>query len=320
MSCESSSATIPGSSNPMFSVVIPTFNREKKIVKAVRSVLAQTLTDFEILVVDDGSDETERQLKCEFGDRIRYFRGMGQRVAAARNLAISRALGEWIAFLDSDDWWYPTKLERHAEAAKAHPEIGLFYSTMDMVDEHGRHIRTLPIRTRHDVYPSILEGNFIFNSTVAVKRECLRRVGLFDTKLIGCEDWELFVRVTREFPALLIDESLVAYERFSSGSLSSDHEVWAAAHDEVIAKCLAADPSLSADWVQRIHAGGHYAQATIYLGAGDERHALENFRAAFRQNRRRWRAFVYMILLSWKPSRMILPRRTRVWLRLPEAR
>jgi glycosyltransferase involved in cell wall biosynthesis len=315
-----SSATIPEFSNPMFSVVIPTFNRQKKVAKAVRSVLAQTFTDFEILVVDDGSDETERQLQEEFGDRIRYFRGLGQRVAAARNLAIGRALGEWIAFLDSDDWWYPTKLERYAEAARAHPEIGLFYSTMDMVDEQGRYIRTLPIRTRRDVYPSVLEGNFIFNSTVAVKRECLSRVGLFDTKLIGCEDWELFVRVTREFSALLIDESLVAYELLSAGSLSSDHEVWVAAHDEVIAKCLAADPSLSAAWVQRIHAGGHYAKAAIYLGAGDERHALENFRAAFRQNRSRWRAFVYMIFLSWKPFRMILPRRAKGLLRLPGAR
>ncbi|HXH94720.1 MAG TPA: glycosyltransferase [Thermoanaerobaculia bacterium] len=320
MSPDSFSAKVLESSSPMFSVVIPTFNREKKVAKAVRSVLAQTFTDFEIVVVDDGSDETARQLQDEFGDRVRYFRGLGQRVAGARNLAIGHALGEWIAFLDSDDWWYPTKLERYAEAARAHPEIGLFYSMMDMVDDRGRYIRTLPIRTRRDVYPAVLEGNFIFNSTVAVKRECLSRVGLFDTKLIGCEDWELFVRVTREFPALLIDESLVAYEHSSSGSLSSNHEVWVAAHDEVIAKCLAADTTLSSAWVQRIHAGGHYVQARIYLGAGDECHALENFRAAFRQNRRRWRAFVYMILLSWKPSRMILSRRAKVWLRLPEAR
>ncbi|HEY2092854.1 MAG TPA: glycosyltransferase [Thermoanaerobaculia bacterium] len=300
----------------MFSVVIPTFNRGAKIGHAIDSVLEQTLQKFEIIVVDDGSDGTEQLLRDKYGDRVRYFRGTGKGVAAARNLAIGHATGEWVAFLDSDDWWYPTKLEKVAAAAKAHPEIGLFYSKMDLVDEVGRYIRTPPIRTRRDVYPAVAEGNFIFNSTAVIRKECLDVAGAFDTRVSGCEDWELMIRITRSFPALLIDESLVAYELLSTGSLTRHHEKWVAAQDEVAAKAIADDPTLSADWIRRIRAGAAYADGLVYLGAGQERHALDAFKTAWRLNRRRWRAAVYVVLLSWKPWRLLLPRRAKVLLRL----
>lgn len=303
----------------MFSVVIPTFNRRDKVVHAVRSVIDQTLDDVEILVVDDGSDGTEALLAERFGDRVRYMRGPASGVAAARNLGIERAWGEWIAFLDSDDWWYPTKLERYAEAARKDPEVGLLYSKIDFVDAQGRYILTSAIRTHRNAYPAVLQGNFIFASTVAVKKECLARVGLFDTELIGCEDWELFIRVARHVPARLIDEPLTAYEFLSSGSLSRGHEKWIAAHDQVIAKSLAADPALSRRDVARVHAAGDYAKAMIYVWAGEDQSALHHFKAAFRTNRRLWRAPVYIVLLSWKLSRRLVPRRLKVLMRLPEA-
>jgi len=308
------------SSRPLFSVVIPTFNRRDKVVHAIRSVIGQTLDDFEILVVDDGSDDTEALLEEHFGNRVQYMRGPGSGgVAAARNLAIERSSGEWIAFLDSDDWWYPTKLERYARAARTHPEAGLFYSKMDLVDAQGRYILTSVIRRHRNAYPAVLQGNFMFISTVAVKRECLARAGLFDPTLVGCEDWDLFIRVARHFPARLIDEPLTAYELLSAGSGTRVFETWAAGHDQVVAKSLAADPELSPRDVARIHAALDYAKAMIYLGAGEDRRALHHFKAAFRRNRRLWRAPVYIVLLSWKPSRRLVPRRFKVLMRLPEA-
>jgi len=307
------------SSRPLFSVVIPTLNRREKVVHAIRSVIGQTFDDFEILVVDDGSDGTEALLEEHFGNRVQYMRGPGSGVAAARNVAIERSSGEWIAFLDSDDWWYPRKLERYARAARRYPEAGLLHSKMDLVDAQGRYILTSAIRRHRNAYPAVLQGNFIFISTVAVKRECLARVGLFDPTLLGCEDWDLFTRVTRYFPAHLIDEPLTAYEALSAGSGTRVFERWAAGHDQVIAKSLAADPDLSPRDVARIHAALDYAKAMIYLGAGEDGRALHHFKAAFRKNRGLWRAPVYIVLLSWKPSRRLVPRRLKVLMRLPEA-
>lgn len=302
-----------------FSVVIPTFNRLLKVQKAVQSVFDQTYQDFEVLVVDDGSDDTEKTLTERFDERLRYFRGSASGVAAARNFAIEQARGEWIAFLDSDDWWYPTKLQRYVEAAAAHPDVSLLYSKMDLVDADGKYILTSVIRTRENVYPAVLQGNFIFMSTAAAKKSCFERVGLLDTALSGCEDWELFVRVSRSCSALLVDEALTAYELLSAGSLSTGSERWLRAHDEVIAKSLAADPGLSRRERNRVLAGGDYAKAMIYLGDGDDRRALDHFVAAFRADRRLWRALVYRLVLSWRLGRRLLPHRVKVVLRLPEA-
>jgi glycosyltransferase involved in cell wall biosynthesis len=103
--------------NPKVSVVIPTYNRAEKVRKGVESVLAQSFTDLEVIVVDDGSsDDTGQSLKYEFGDRIRYYFQPNQGVSTARNKGIEEARGEWIAFLDSDDLWEKEKLEAQLKA------------------------------------------------------------------------------------------------------------------------------------------------------------------------------------------------------------
>lgn len=300
-----------------FSVIIPTLNRGERLVRAVRSVFEQTVADHEVIVVDDGTDDSEALLRANFGDRVRYLRGPASGVAAGRNTGIEHSRGEFIGFLDSDDKWYPTMLERVAAAAEKHPDISLFYSRMDIVDADGRLIRTPPIRVKRDVYPAIAEGNFIFNSTVVVKRECLRRAGGYDTQLSGCEDWEMWIRVSRHCAALLIDEPLVAYEWLSAGSFSRRYETWVRAHDEVVAKVLRDDPSLH-DRAARIHAGAAYAKGAIYLAAGQEALALEQFREAARRNPRLWRARLYAVVLSSKLLRTVLPHRVKAAMRLPE--
>lgn len=303
----------------MFSVVIPTLNRGPRLLRAVGSVFAQTVHDFEVLVVDDGSDDSAALLQEKYGngDVLRYLRGPGLGVAAGRNLGIEQARGDYIAFLDSDDLWYRTKLERVAAAAREHPEAGLFYSRMDIVTREGTHIRTPPIRISSNAYPAVLAGNFIFNSTVVVKKLCLDDVGGFDTKLSGCEDWELWIRVTRKYPAVLVPETLIAYEHLSAGSFTRRYDAWIAAHDEVIAKSLAADPTLSKGWINRIRAGVCYAKGSIYLEAAEEPLALQQFKLALRQDFRRWRALVYVLVLSWTKLRRCIPHRVKVLLRLP---
>src|ERR1700734_1651503 len=98
--------------NPKVSVVIPTYNRAAEVPKAIESALAQTLSDLEVIVVDDGSsDDTGKILRNTFGDRVRYFSQANQGASVARNRGVEEARGEWIAFLDSDDLWDKQKLE-----------------------------------------------------------------------------------------------------------------------------------------------------------------------------------------------------------------
>ena len=296
--------------------MIPTLNRDERLIRAVRSVFSQTAGDYEVIVVDDGNDDSEALLRENFGERVRYLRGPAAGIGAGRNAGIENARGEFVAFLDSDDVWYPTKLERVAAAVRKHPEIGLFYSRMDILDADGRLIRTPPIRVRRDVYPAIAEGNFIFNSTVVVRKSCLERAGAFDTQLSGCEDWDLWIRVSRHCRALLVDESLVGYY-LSADNTTRDYETWANAHDRAIAKVLRDDPALDAPHVARIRAGLAYAKASIYLAAGRKTEALRLFREAAHLNPRHWRARVYALVLSWKSLRMVLPNRIKTLLRLP---
>jgi glycosyltransferase involved in cell wall biosynthesis len=313
---------IPAVANgPLFSVVIPTFNRAKKVVRAVRSVLSQTFPDFEICVVDDGSsDETGSALAALDISRLKYIYQSNQGVAAARNAGLALADGVYVAFLDADDWWYADKLSRVAKAIQTNPEAGLFYSGMDVVDRLGNAVRTVRARrARGDAYRDLLEGNYVFTSGAVAKRLCIKSVGGFDHKLEPCEDWDLWIRIARNYPISRIPEVSVAIEASGDDSLTSRYEKWASAHDQVMAKALAADADLTLTWMSRIAAGVSYAKASIYLGAGEERLALEQFKRAFMQNARRWRALVYVIVLSWTALRRSLPNRAKVLLRLPEA-
>lgn len=287
----------------------------------MNSVLGQTFTDYDVWVVDDGStDDTRSALASLIAPQLNYLHQPNRGVASARNTGIQHARGKYIAFLDSDDCWYPTKLAQVLVRARKRPEVGLFCSNMVIVNERGARLRVPRLRAVAEGYPRLLEGNFVFTSTVVVKRECLERVGAFDPALVPCEDWDLWIRIARKYPLMQIPEVLVTYERSAADSLSSRYERWAAAHDAVMGKSLAADPTLSRGWIKRIRAGVYHAKGSIYLGAGEERLALEQFKLAFRQSFRRWRALVYVVVLSWTALRYSLPHWAKVMLGLPETR
>ena len=123
-------------SSPKVSVVIPVFNGERFIGDAFPSALGQTFRDFEIIVVDDGSiDQTEKIVR-QFSDCVAYHRQENRGAAAARNLGVMCTSGEWIAFLDADDIWYPQKLAVQFEAVAMNPGIAFVYSDMDTIDVH----------------------------------------------------------------------------------------------------------------------------------------------------------------------------------------
>ncbi len=243
----------------MVSVVIPTFNRASVVLEAVDSILAQSMTDLEILVVDDGStDGTGDLIAVRFANepRLRYRYQPNAGVAAARNAALDLATGEFVAFLDSDDTWQPWHLGLMLAALDREATAGMIWTETDFVDSNGTMTSTsalttlmsaygyfskedlfasssplaglaanIPIGYRDhrlyvgDVFSPMLMGNLLLTSTVVMRRECLDVVGRFDERLQVGEDYEFFLRACRAGPVAFADIPDVRYRIGTSDKL-----------------------------------------------------------------------------------------------------
>ena len=195
----------------IISVVIPTFNRRALAREAVASVCAQRHVACEIVVVDDGScDGTAAALRQEFGTRIRVLDTANRGVAAARNLGVAASSGELIAFLDSDDLWLPDKLAAQAAFFASHAEAEIC-QTEDIWIRNG--VRVNPCahhrKPSGDIFEPSLRLCLISPSAVMLRRSLFERVGGFDETLPACEDYDLWLRITRDTPVWLIDRPLV---------------------------------------------------------------------------------------------------------------
>ena len=204
---------------PRVSVVIPSYNRAECIEKAIDSVLEQTVDDIEIILVDDGSTDNTREIVLnKYGDQVRYVYQENQGIPGARNTGIKNARGDYIAFLDSDDYWRPGKLERQMSLAEEHPEYGLLASRCDKIQCAG-HIkkpnRPLSYQSRRGksgwVLNDLFQANFIRTSAVIIRRDCFDKVGLFDEKLKQTDDYDLWLRMAAEYQVGFINEFLTVY-------------------------------------------------------------------------------------------------------------
>ena len=207
---------------PRVSVVIPTYNRRDYVQAAIDSVLAQTVTDYEVIVVDDGStDRTGDALSARYGERIRYVWQKNQGESRARNKGIDLARGEYVAFLDSDDLWLPQKLARQVTVLEAKPDMVLVFASFGEIDERGAPLANpLPEeRIRVDLeLPSLCLHNMVGSpSNVMVRTEALKQVGGFDAAIQYGEDRELWLRLRLQGPFAYIDEPLASI-RHHAGS------------------------------------------------------------------------------------------------------
>lgn len=206
--------------SPKVSVIIPTYNRAHLVGRAIQSVLNQTYQDFEIILVDDGSTDNTAEVIKKFQEkekRIRYIKQARNKGAgAARNSGIKAARGEYIAFQDSDDEWFPEKLEKQIRVFENAPaEVGVVYTDMQRIYRDGR------IKYWHS--PIVTPENIINTKTLdyqvsnigilsaLIKKECFDRVGLFDVKFPRFIDLEFFIRLSKYYHFYLIREPLVKY-------------------------------------------------------------------------------------------------------------
>ena len=196
---------------PLVSVVIPTYNRQSMVCEAIESVLAQRCRDFEVVVVDDGSDDgTADEIEKTYGRAVRVVTQRRQGVAAARNLGVRNSAGPYLAFLDSDDAWRPGKLETQVAFMQAHPQAQIC-QTDEIWIRNGRRVNP-KIRHRKpsgDVFRASLELCLVSPSAVLMARELFARVGGFDKSFPVCEDYDLWLRIAGDTPIHLIAEPLV---------------------------------------------------------------------------------------------------------------
>jgi len=213
---------------PFFSVIIPAFNRCHMARRAVDSVLCQTFTDFECILVDDGSTDGTPFLEEEYRGRIRYIRQCNAGVSEARNAGVSASSSPYIAFLDSDDRWLPAKLERHAEYIRAHSDVKI-HQTNETWIRRGRRVNPglRHLKKEGRIYTESLDLCLISPSAVVLSAGLFQQYGLFDEKLPVCEDYDLWLRVTLdEWAGLILEELVVKYgghsDQLSSGYWGMD--------------------------------------------------------------------------------------------------
>ena len=192
------------------SVIIPTFNRADWIKYAIDSVLNQTYSNFELIIVDDGSTDNTRDVLAQYGDSIRYFFQENKGPAAARNLGIINARGSYICFLDSDDRWLKQKLEEQIKLVVFNPEIKVCY-TNEIWIRRGVRVNPRKIHQKFSgwIYQRCLPLCIISPSSVMVHQHVFEKVGLFDEKLPACEDYDLWLRISCRYPVFLIDTPLI---------------------------------------------------------------------------------------------------------------
>jgi len=214
---------------PLFSVVIPVYNRPDAVCAALESVFAQTETDYEVIVADDGStDETPSRLAC-YGDRITVLRQRNAGAGAARNLALARARGSYVAFLDSDDLWFPWTLACYRSAIERTCRPAFVSAPYQVTKNVNPRVPSTPhgepALTRYEEFYSV-PGNPFFSftsSSVALRKDALAETGAFMAMRANYEDMDLWLKLGDANGYIHIDEPVCAIKFETGGNLSRVH-------------------------------------------------------------------------------------------------
>ena len=291
---------------PEVSVIIPAHNSADYIGEALESVFDQTYTDYEVIVVDDGSTDGTADVVRKFGDRVVYAYQENGGAASARNHGIELARGKFVAFLDADDVWLPDKLEKQIRLFENNPDLGLVFTENYLFDEQGIYCDSLDKKFRlmsGDLAQSIFMNSGVATPTVMVRREVFKKLGTFDESLTQAEDDNMWIRITSHYRGMLVDEPLVKI-REHQGRISHDHiklfdsilrsvELLQSKYGETVRNKIG--PMLSSKLAQ-VHFHKGYAQ----FDRGEFAAARWSFREAIKAKPFAYRPWVF-VLLSYFP-------------------
>jgi glycosyltransferase involved in cell wall biosynthesis len=225
---------------PQVTVIIPTYNRAQFIHLAITSVLAQTFQDYEIVIVDDAStDNTELIVKSFSCEKIRYIRhDKNKGEAEARNTGVKNSQGEFIAFIDDDDEWMTEKLERQVKLInQCEKRVGAIYTGILVIDmESRKKVDHIVPQKRGYIYNDLLaEKCPMAPSTLLLKEECFKKVGSFDASIKYGTDYDMWIRIAKEYYFEYIEDPLVKYY-IHNNKLSGNYANFAEGAEAILAK------------------------------------------------------------------------------------
>lgn len=209
------------------SVILPAYNAEKFISQTIASISAQTLADFEIIVVDDGSQDATASIAAAADPRVRVISQANQGIAQARNTGILGSRGIYIAFMDHDDLWHPQKLATQVELLERDPSYAVVYGEFErwtppalpvFKDANLTGLQQVPALSGM-ILPRLVETNWVLFSTAMFRRSVFDRVGLFDPSMPPADDWDLALRAAEHFKFVKMAQ-VVALYRVHAGQTS----------------------------------------------------------------------------------------------------
>jgi glycosyltransferase involved in cell wall biosynthesis len=210
---------------PKISIIIPAYNAMSYLPETLVSVFKQTFTDFEILIINDGSSDHIVEWVSQITDsRVRLISQANQGVSAARNTGISNSQGKYIAFIDADDLWEPTKLEKQVNCLEANPTVGLVYTWTAFIDKFSKPTGvSIVSHAEGNVWQEIVVRDMISTgSCTMIRAECFNKVGLFDSDLCIGEDRDMWTRIAACYPFAVIKEPLTLYRRHPQNTTKSN--------------------------------------------------------------------------------------------------
>jgi glycosyltransferase involved in cell wall biosynthesis len=286
---------------PLVSIIMPTYNCGPYISAAIDSVLAQEYQNYELIIIDDGStDDTEKVLK-QYKGNFNYIKQNNAGPSAARNRGIKESRGEILAFLDSDDIWYPDRLEKSVGFLLEHPDVKMVSSDVDFFDETGIVIngQISLEKTVHEgsIYDKLFLQNFISTITVTFWKECLDKAGIFDLRFRHGEEYDLWLRISHFYKYGFIRKSLSGY-RLRAGSLVSEYESFLRTRLKIIAKHEELFPDYFKDHphlIKMAETDLYFRYGYNFFHAGKSRQSRQCFLNVIKRNPINLKSYLYLI-------------------------
>lgn len=213
---------------PKVSIIIPAYNAMTYLPETLESAFKQTFTDFEILIINDGSSDNIVEWVSRITDeRVKLISQENQGVSAARNTGINNSQGEYIAFLDADDLWESTKLEKQVNCLEVNPTVGLTYTWTNFINQFSQPTGvSIVSHAEGNVWEEIVVRDMISTgSSTMIRAECFNKVGLFDSDLSVGEDRDMWTRIAAVYPFAVIKEPLTLYRRHSTNTTKSNQTI-----------------------------------------------------------------------------------------------
>ncbi|MEB3339121.1 MAG: glycosyltransferase family A protein [Leptolyngbyaceae bacterium] len=273
---------------PKVSIIIPAYNAMSYLPETVQSALRQTFTDFEILIINDGSTDGIVEWATQLTDpRVKLVSQTNQGVSVARNTGIAQAQGEYIAFLDADDLWEPSKLAKQVQCLDQNPTVGLVNTWVVNIDEQNHPDNNVCTTYGEGwIWQQMIQQNLILCGSVAmVRQRCFAAVGGFDPDLQSAEDWEMWIRIASRYPFALLKEPLVFYRQcLHTGSKSNHLQQHLQYCLRVIEKTFQTAPPELWDLRERAYGLAYLAVAWKPIQTQDPQKALEFCRQALQHS------------------------------------